>query len=437
MLSGVDMTPRERELFRPLAQRDPPRRRVKELWVVVGMRGGKDSIASLIGGYAAAFTDYRARLRPGEAASVICLACDRQQAKIVLKYTKAYFQNIKMLRHLVRRENSDGLELTTGAELTIATNTFRGIRGRSIACVIMDEVAFWRDEASSNPDIEVYNAIKPGTETIEGSMIVGISSPYRRTGLLYDKWRKYFGKDDDDVLVIHAPTRALNPTVEQKTIDQALEDDPAAARANWLAEWRDDLSSFIERDLIQRCVDVGVTVRAPRPGVRYTGFADAATGVGQDSFSVGIVHKDGGQFVLDLAHEVKPPFSPDAAMSEISALLKSYNISSVTGDKFALNFVAEGFARNGISYKNADNDRSQIYANVLPLITSGRVRLIDNRKLVTQFASLERQTSAGGKDAINHGRNAHDDLCNLWRGRLFWRRPGSRRTGWTPLRLRP
>src|SRR5438105_4416608 len=43
-------------------------------------------------------------------------------------------------------------------------------------------------------------------------------------------------------------------------------------------------------------------------------------------------------------------------------------------------------------------DRSTIYLDVLPLFTSGRVRLVDNRRLTTQFASLERRTSSIGKD---------------------------------------
>jgi len=37
-------------------------------------------------------------------------------------------------------------------------------------------------------------------------MIVGISSPYRKSGLLYAKFKKHFGRDDDHTLVIRAPT---------------------------------------------------------------------------------------------------------------------------------------------------------------------------------------------------------------------------------------
>ncbi len=55
----------------------------------------------------------------------------------------------------------------------------------------------------------------------------------------------------------------------------------------------------------------------------------------------------------------------------------------------------------------------------LPLFNSGRVRLLDNRKLVAQFAALERHTSSVGRDRIDHGPGGHDDLCNSAAGALI------------------
>ena len=259
---GAAMSDDELELFRSVAERDPPRNRVRELWIIGGRRAGKDSVASAIAAWAAAGTDYRAMLRPGEQASVLCLACDRQQARIVLRYTRAYFAQNDMLGRLVTGETADGLTLSTRAELMVATNSFRSIRGRTIACVILDECAFWRDEQSASPDVETYNAIVPGLATIPGSMMIGISSPYRRGGLLYQKWKDHYGKADDDVLVIRAPSRTLNPTLDPRIIDEALARDPAVARAEWLAEWRDDIATFLSRELIESAVDLGVTLAA-------------------------------------------------------------------------------------------------------------------------------------------------------------------------------
>ena len=93
-------------------------------------------------------------------------------------------------------------------------------RGRSIACAIFDEVAFWRDEASATPDKETYAAIRPGMAMLPGAMLIGISSPYRKVGLLYDKWREHYGKAGD-VLVIRAPSRTMNPLLPQQVVDDA------------------------------------------------------------------------------------------------------------------------------------------------------------------------------------------------------------------------
>jgi hypothetical protein len=156
-----------------------------------------------------------------------------------------------------------------------------------------DECAFWRDENSATPDVETYRAIMPSLATLPGSMLVGISSPYRKSGLLFERWKKFFGKGDDDTLVIQAPSLALNPSLDPAIVAQAYEADPAAARAEWGGEFRDDIGTFVPAELIESAVDAGVMVRPPRPGVFYRAFVDAASGVGQDSFAMAIAHAEG------------------------------------------------------------------------------------------------------------------------------------------------
>jgi hypothetical protein len=56
--------------------------------------------------------------------------------------------------------------------------------------------------------------------------------------------------------------------------------------------------------------------------------------------------------------------------------------------------------------------------DALPLFTSGRVRLLDSKRLVSQFAALERRTSSIGKDRVDHGPGGKDDLCNAAAGAL-------------------
>jgi hypothetical protein len=77
--------------------------------------------------------------------------------------------------------------------------------------------------------------------------------------------------DDDDVLVIQAVSRTLNPTLDEKLVAKAFEDDPSAARAEWGGEFRDDISSFVDADVVAACVSLGVRERPPERGVKYFG----------------------------------------------------------------------------------------------------------------------------------------------------------------------
>jgi hypothetical protein len=95
------------------------------------------------------------------------------------------------------------------------------------------------------------------------ALLIGISAPYRKSGLLYRKFRDHFGKDGD-VLVIKAPSTTLNPTLDQFIIDDAL----AAASAEWLAEFRDDISGWVGREL----KEAEESAREARRGIWRNGF---------------------------------------------------------------------------------------------------------------------------------------------------------------------
>ncbi len=415
---GLRMTKREREFFRRVAERDPPKGRVKELWTIVGRRGGKDSIASVIATYIAAFGDYSG-LRPGEPAYILCLAVDKEQAVIALELVRSFFERIPLLKAMVTRETKDGVWLNNGARLAVHAANFRGVRGRTIACAILDEVAYWRSDESASPDTETYAAIGPALATLADSMIIGISSPYRRGGLLFEKWREHYGKADDDVLVVRGASRTFNETLPQKKVDADMASDPAKARAEWLGEWRDDVAAFLPRELVESAVDEGVIVRPRRTGLQYQAFCDPSGGVG-DSFTLAIAHRESesNQVLIDCMLEIKAPFNSGMASKQIADTLKSYGLGSVVGDRYAGGWVRDTFDKHGITYQQSGRDRSAVYGDCLPLFTAGRARLLDNPTLVTQLCNLERRTLPGGKDRIDHPRGLHDDVANSACGAL-------------------
>jgi hypothetical protein len=151
------------------------------------------------------------------------------------------------------------------------------------------------------------------------------------------------------------------------------------------------------------------------PAITYTAHADPSGG-GQDSFALAIGHVEEGICVLDVLIERRPPFpagGPVTVAAEFCDALKSFGVYEVTGDRFAQGFTAESFRAHGVEYRLAEQTTSDYYIGFQPILNSGRVRLLDNRRLSTQLCSLERrQSRIGAKDAIGHPFGGHDD-CSL------------------------
>jgi hypothetical protein len=412
---ALKMSDQDREFLRTVADREPPPQRVKELWVAAGRRSGKDSVASLCAAFAAATFDQGHLLRPGERALILCLATDRSQATICLNYCRSLFTSTPMLSAMIERETANGFCLSNRCDVEIATASYRAVRGRAVALVVLDEVAFYQSESSASPDLEIYRALLPGLASLPGSMLVAISSPYKKGGILYSKFKSDYGKDNPNVLFIRSDTRTLNPLIDQAVIDEAFAADPVAARAEWGGFFRDDVGNWLSAEIVEAAVDQGCVVRAPvlNKKIKYHGACDPAGGSGADSFAASVAHlAANGDVVQDCLIEIRPPYSPTAAVDQVAAMFKNYGLNSCTGDAYSALWCVEAFAKVGIRYVHSDRNRSEIYLDCLPLFTSGRARILDNKRLINQFQSLERKTSSVGRDRVNHPSNQHDDLAN-------------------------
>jgi hypothetical protein len=416
---GLPLEETELPLFRDLTGRaEPPTKQASEVWVIAGRRTAKSrksaTIATFLSTIGAEVLGYRKNLAPGEVGTILVMAIDRRQANIVLDYAREMFRAIPMLSRMVVRDTHEGLELNNRMALSVLPNDFRAIRGRTLAACICDEVAFWRAETSRSPDIEVYRAAKPALATLPNSLLIGVSSAYRRAGLLWRKFKRHWGQPGD-VLVVKAPTERLNPTINRQIIEEALEDDPEAARAEWMSEFRDDLSDYVRREVVEAAVVPGLFERGPVPGLKYFAFTDPSGG-SSDSFTLAIAHKEGDAACLDLLRERKAPFSPEAVVDEFAQVLKSYRVSSVIGDRYAGEWPREQFRKRGITYTPSEKTKSEIYLEALPLLNARRLELLDDDRLISQICGLERRTARGGKDSVDHPPLGKDDLANATLG---------------------
>lgn len=413
-LEGEALATFQRHTGRTVAPTAPAR----EGWVVVGRRGGKSRIAALVAVFLACFRDYRSVLAPGEVGTVAIIAADRRQARVIFRYVTGFLDAVPMLRAMVTARSKEAIELNNRVVIEIHTASFRSTRGYTLIAVIADEIAFWRSDESANPDTEILNGLRPGMATVPGALLLCISSPYARRGALWEAFRKYFGHDDAPVLVWQADTRSMNPAVDERIICEAYQDDEASAAAEYGAEFRRDIESFVSREVVAAAVIPGRTGDLPRSGAQAVAFVDPSGG-SQDSMTLAIAHAEAsGRIVVDAVRERRPPFSPDDVAKEFAGVLASYGLNTVTGDRYGGEWPRERFRTHGITYKVSEANKSEIYRELLPLLSAGRVELPDDRRLVSQLCNLERRTARGGKDSIDHPPRAHDDVINAAAGAL-------------------
>jgi len=399
-----------------------PSRRVRRFFASLGRRSGKTRFESVRAAWFLS-QDYRDRLAPGETAVIAAIAPTTDQAKLLLAYTRACILNSPLLAPMLVRDVADGFELANGTAFEVHAASWRSTRGKTYAAVLMEEASFLRNADSAVPDVEIARAVEPGLATLDGSLEI-FSSPYMRAGLLWDAHRRYFGNNDAPGLFVQGPTRLFNPNIAEATVAAALEDDPESARAEWLGEFRTDLSAALDPAWIDAAVEGSVFERPPVAMLpqghapTYAAFTDASGGAGKDSWSTRIVHAEGIELHDDAVLEIRPPFNTADAARHVAEFLKRYRVLTVWGDRYAGAWPADALRAHGIAYVESERTKSDIYREVIPLFSARRVRLLDHPRTLTQLRQLERRTRSGGRDSIDHPVGASDDNANCLCGAL-------------------
>jgi hypothetical protein len=157
--------------------------------------------------------------------------------------------------------------------------SFRSVRGWTVPLVVADEVVLWRDaDTSQNPAREIFRALTPSMVSVPEPLLLSISTPFARQGWFFDAHLRDHCNDESLVLSIQAPSAVMNPTLPQDVIDQAYADDPQSAAAEYGAEFRSDIASYVDRAVLLDGIEQGVTQRGCVPGFTCAAFTDSSSG---------------------------------------------------------------------------------------------------------------------------------------------------------------
>jgi hypothetical protein len=262
---GLPVTPDEREIFHACSGRDAyPGHPFGETTVISGARGGKDSrIACPICCYEAVFGGHERHLAKGERAVIPLIAQDQRATRVAFSYIRDYFMGSPLLRQMVEEVLTFELRLTNGLTILCFPCTLRSLRGFSIPAGVMDELAFYKIEGQADSDVEIQVSIRRGMLGFPQPRLVKISTPYMRSGVLYDDFAQAWGKDDPDRLVWRASTAVMNPSITPERLERERRLDPQRFAREYEGEFSEDLDVFLPGARVDDAVMVGVRELPP------------------------------------------------------------------------------------------------------------------------------------------------------------------------------
>jgi len=422
--NGIPLTEEEMVYFRACTGRTfDPRINFPTVVVIAGARAGKDSrLVAPTALFEAIFGGHT--ISKGETPTVALYAQGKDAATVTFNYISDYVTKSPRLSEMVEGEPlRTRLTLDNGFVVRTFPATRIAARAFSLPVAVLNESAFYRfAEGAANVDTEILTSVRRGMLNFPKRKLLIVSTPYAKQGILYDHFRRFYGRDDSkDVLVWRAATSYMNPSITAERLEEERRTmDPAHFAREYLAEFLDDAAAWLPSELIESAVDLGIAERPPLPGVKYVMGIDAS-GAGVCAFAVSIGHtEDQGDGTIAVVQDVlrsftKPPsgrLKLRSVVREILGLAASYNhIPHAYSDRYAGAWPLEAFeteaAALGMHFTLQDPtimrgqetvrlNKSDAFRETAPLFRTNRIRLVDSPSQVRELRNLEARPTESG-----------------------------------------
>jgi hypothetical protein len=440
---GHTMTAIELQTFRECTGlKDPPEEQVREGYVACGRRARKSAVGALVGVYQAIRRDYRPFLaggptgETGERAGILAMSKDKGDAQQIFGYMKDILSCPAMSHHLLGDPLMERTMLQRRVDIIIRTANSMGGRVRACVGALLDEIAFWPKGDAANPDREVLRGILPSMAGKPDPMVLAMSSPLEKAGVLYEAYQELWGKPHPRKLFWKAPTIRMNPDPAVVVdVNIAYEEDAVSADSEFGANFRHGEHQYVDERILAECTVTGrvclspvlptkIGLRDPEPVLfNYWAFVDTSGG-SSDWMCVAIAHWDHirKKLVLDDFRVWQPttkgPFDPVDATDEASVFIRLWGLDFVTGDQYAGEWPPANFRKKGIRYNVSEKTKHEIYKDFIPAFNGRQCELLDVKVLFEQLRDLRRKVTPTGQERIDHQVGKKDDVANACCGAL-------------------
>lgn len=382
-----------------------PLRTVPALVVLVcGVRSGKSFLSACAAIRGALVADCSG-LQPHEVPRVPIVAPNADNASATFTILCGIVDG-SALAALVVSRTSESLTLRRPdgrkVEIVVVAASRGGItfRSRWLAGFILEEVAFFPPEA----DGFVVNAealLRAGeTRLLPRAQGWIVSSPNGAAGLLFDLHEAHFGKPGR-VLVVTAPTRAMNPSFPEETIEAVRARDADAAAREYDAQWVASASALLDAATVDACRRRDWPQLPYTPHASYTAAIDPATR--GNAFTLILLESSVGVHRVALAKQwqgsKRAPLSPRAVFFEVAAALKSYRVTRILCDQWSIDANRDLAREAGLTIAERTQTaprKFDDYESMRMLLVERRLELPPDSTLRADLLSLRKVVTHAG-----------------------------------------
>jgi hypothetical protein len=292
------------------------------LLLVVGRRSGKTVVTSVI----IAYETYRLLnkyspqeyygIMPEDDIKIVSVSTSKETASELFNKVTGHLQRSEFFRKFRNNPTQKSMSLRSQRDIdkygdkgrctihiNVAPCSASGLRGANNIVVALDEMAFFfadksgKEVSSSNRDDRaIYNAVTPSVAKFKkpdgtpDGKIIGISSPFTKSGKFYEEYERSFGESNNDLLMVQAPTWEVDPGLSTQYLKNKYDENPISFRSEFGAQFSDRMAGWIEDDsMLRQNVVPGLTYKK-RGKDRVPHFLGVDIGLKGDGTAISVGH---------------------------------------------------------------------------------------------------------------------------------------------------
>lgn len=402
--------------------------------LIIGRRGGKSTISAILALFSTFKVNWMPYLKKTPVATVAILSHSVEFSQEILDIIGSMVDGSEVLTRLrdKKRKNTQStfhlqIPFLEGSKIVysrvaikVGAASKKTTRGRAVCTLLADEVAYWNlSENAAESDIDILRAIRPALLQFgnEG-MIIKLSSPAIKQGVLYDEWNRRDALKGDYVQ-FKAPSWVWNTILPPAEFRKEWRIDQDGFNTEFRANFVDSLSNFISPEFVDMAVVRGVKFFPPSEDKNtiYSAAIDAA--FKSDRFAFVLVGYNGKRittYILKYWEGTRQnPVKAHEVAKYIRTIFAQYGLAEVYGDQYSFQPLREIFEQYGIRLMEntfSITYKKKIYFSLKRLFHSHQIDLPDIPLLSKEIKELQVEQTSTGQIRIGHPQGGTDDTAD-------------------------